>query len=100
MSGDDAGESAQIAPASMDAYEDEVRHNDLLIEIDTYKRELAEWGITMDALAAHSPKHAHLKSLCREIIDAAADDDEIMRTMWIKHYFPAKKSKRQSAIAG
>ena len=83
--------SAQVDAASLESYSESNRQSELAAEIESFKRELSEWGITMDALVEHSPKHARLKALCRVIIDAAAEDDEIMQTMWVKHYFPIKK---------
>lgn len=82
---------SQIDLMSADAYRESERQRDLVIEIDSYKRELVEWGITMDALVTHSPKHTRLKELCREIINAVAADEEILQVMWTKNYFPVKK---------
>ena len=90
---DVSGEYRQspINSISVEAFMENSRRNDLAIEIECYERELKEWGITMELLVRHSPKHSKLRNLCREIIDAAASDEEIMRIMWVKHYFPTKK---------
>ncbi|MCL1873731.1 MAG: hypothetical protein FWF85_06405 [Clostridiales bacterium] len=94
LENDDEDSSRQtdaIDSVSMDVYRKEQSQQDLVIEIESYKQELAKWGITMDALVTHSPKHTKLKATCRQIIDAAADSEEIMQIMLTKYYLPVKK---------
>jgi RNA polymerase sigma factor len=88
---EDIRESAHIAAVSIDAYEAGVERGYLVEEIAGFKQELAEWGITLDNLVAHSPKHAKTRSQCRAIIDAVKADDEILQIMWVKRYYPVKK---------
>lgn len=94
LESDDAenqGQASQIYAASVKIHHENERRGELVIEIESYKRELAEWGISMNALEAHSPKHTRLRGICREIIEAAAADFEIMQIMRTKRYFPIKK---------
>lgn len=80
-----------IDSVSLDIYSKDQKQEELVIEIDSYKQELAKWDITMDALVARSPKHAKLRATCRQIIEAAAADEEIMQIIWTKYYLPVKK---------
>jgi len=95
---DGSGRPSRIDLVSTEAYRESQRQRDLVIEIDSYKRELIEWGITMDTLAINSPKHARLTEICRKIVNAAAADEEIMQIMWTKHYFPIKKISNITGI--
>lgn len=80
-----------IDSLSVSASRENERRNDLVVEIECYKRELSEWGLSMDMLVANSPKHTRLRDVCRQIINAVAADEEIMEIMWTKKYFPIKK---------
>jgi len=89
---------SQINSVSVEMFKESNRRDDLATEIECYERELKEWGISMDSLAANSPKHSRLRGVCREIIDTAASDEGIMRTMRTKHYFPIKRISRLTKI--
>jgi len=95
---DDYGRLSPVDLVSVQEYRESDRQRDLVIEIDSFKRELAEWGITMDSLVENSPKHARLRAVCREIIDATAADEGIMLIMWTKNYFPIKKISELTQI--
>jgi RNA polymerase sigma-I factor len=88
---DSAGHTMLGDAVSIEIHRELERRNDLVFEIDSFKRELAEWDISMDALVAHSPKQARTKELCQKIINAVATDEDIMQVMWSRHYFHVKK---------
>ena len=88
---DGASMSPHIERASVDAYNESTRQNNFAVEIEYFKEELAEWGITMETLVEHSPKHSRVRDVYRAIIAAVAEDDEIMQTILVKRYFPIKK---------
>ena len=83
--------SPHIERASIDAYNEGIRQNNFAIEIEYFKQELADWGITMESLVEHSPKHSRVRDAYRAIIAAVARDEEIMQTILVKRYFPIKK---------
>jgi len=93
--GDDRNDSeafpSNIDKASINVYiEDEQRYS-LTLEIECFKAELSDWGITMAELAARSPKQAKLRAVYNKVVNDIADDAEIMRIILIKRYFPGKK---------
>jgi RNA polymerase sigma factor len=88
---EEIGESKPVLAASMDLYHKEAEQNALVMEIEQFKSELAEMGITMDMLVKHSPKHASLKAQYKSIIKKIKDDDEVRNAILVKKYFPVKK---------
>jgi len=95
---DTAWQPGAIDSVSMDVYRKDLSRQELVIEIDSFKQELAKWDITMDSLVARSPKHTKLKATCRQIIDATADNEEIMQIMWTKYYLPVKRISELTKI--
>jgi len=90
---EDGVSSYAIAKASIKAHEEGTQHNDLVSEIEEFKQELAQWGITMDILSENSPKQARTRAIYKEIAMQAAADSEILRIVKTMHYFPVKKVK-------
>lgn len=91
--GDEEQRSAQssvIAELSMRNYEAERRREALADEIEQFKTEIADWGITMESLAKASPKHKELRKTYYEAIAAITLDPDIMQTIRLKRYFPIK----------
>ncbi|MCL1790494.1 MAG: hypothetical protein FWG40_03905 [Peptococcaceae bacterium] len=84
-------ESRPIVEVSLKAFQAEQRQRDLAIEIEAFKQELKAWGITMDALVKHSPKHVKTRVLYDRITKEVAENDEIIHIMKTKHYYPVKK---------
>lgn len=83
----DAHTSA-IDLASIRSYEEGLRHELLVEEIEQFKSEIAVWGITLEDLEKASPKHSQLRKLYKEIVAIAVKTPEIAQTILIKHYFP------------
>ena len=77
--------------ASIEGYNEDIRRSCFAIEIDSFKKELAEWNITMDDLVMCSPKHARLRELYKRVVNSIVNDAEIVQIIFTKHYFPIKK---------
>ena len=94
----ESGYSRQVAAASLRNYDDSVRQRGLVLEIESFKQEIAEWGFSMDALVEHSPKQARTRTVYKEITGLIAADEEIMCTIRDKHYYPVKKISRLTKL--
>jgi len=88
---DEGVTSHLIDDASIKAHQKASQQRDLVLEIEEFKQELAEWGITMEMLAENSPKQAKTRAAYREIAKLVVMDDEILRIFQTMHYFPIKK---------
>ena len=93
---EDDGESEQnhinaIDELSMRIYDEQRRREMLECEIEQFKAELDDWGITMETLSHHSPKHKKLRDAYGEIISQIAGNNNIIQTICIKRYFPVKE---------
>lgn len=96
--GDGPLQADLLAAASQRQYAAQQEHFDLTLEIEQFKEELAQWGITMAALAHNSPKHARLRALCLRAVRLAANDQSIMQIFHIKRYVPIKKISEISQL--
>ena len=76
---------------SMRSYDNQRRRELLAYEIEQFKAELDDWGITMETLSNRSPKHKKLRDTYGEIISKIAGDQSIIQTIHIKRYFPVKE---------
>ena len=85
-----SAQSAAISRISMRNFKEERRREDLAEEIAEFKQEIAEWGITMESLAAASPKRKELRDEYYEIVAAILDNTEVMQTIKEKRYYPVK----------
>ena len=83
-------QSAAIIKLSIHSYNEERRQELLADEIEQFKAELAEWGITMEMLSRHSPKHKKLRETYKKIISQISQTADIIQTIHLKHYFPVK----------
>lgn len=83
-------QSAVITEISMRNYNKEHRQEMLLDEIEQFKAEIETWGITMEMLAKSSPKHKQLRKAYYDVLSTVLGDQEIMQTILLKRYFPAK----------
>jgi len=83
-------QSMAIENISMRLYETQRRQELLATEIEQFKAELGTWGITMEALSQQSPKHKALRNTYREIVYRISRAPDIMQTIQLKRYFPAK----------
>jgi RNA polymerase sigma factor len=68
-------------------------------EIEQYKEELKEWGISLEILSKQSPKHKALRKKYKDAIEKLAASSEIMRTLLVKRYFPVKKASEVSGLS-
>jgi len=82
--------SVVISEISMRNFKEERRREMLADEIEQFKQEITEWGFTMEALVAASPKHKELRVLYYKIVDAVINNTDIMQTIMLKRYFPIK----------
>jgi len=83
-------QSAIIEELSINSYNTEHRQSLLVDEIEQFQAELATWGITMDALSKHSPKHQKLRETYRGVITKIIQTPDIVQTIQLKRYFPTK----------
>ena len=97
----DEGESAGAAAInmiSMRNYEAERRREQIADEIEQFNSEIALWGITMEALVKASPKHKELRKTYYEVINAVAQNPDIMQTINLKRYFPIKEISKITGL--
>ena len=83
-------QSAAITEISLLRYDMERKREMVAEEVEQFKAEISEWGITMDALVKASPKHKELRKTYYDILAAVSEDTEIMQTIQQKRYFPIK----------
>ena len=88
--GHQSAQSIAINVISMSNYDEERRRELLVEEIEQFKREIASWGITLDALVKNSPKHKELRKTYDEIVTKVSENPDIMQTIHLKRYFPVK----------
>ena len=91
----EVGEGEPNGPAMLDVismrqYEEQTRQAKLVDEIEQFKLELAEWGISMDSLAKQSPKHKRVRDSYRMVVSGVLQNLDILQTIQIKRYFPIK----------
>jgi RNA polymerase sigma factor len=59
--------------------------------LEEYGRELAVWGIKLENLVKHSPKHKTLRDACRRAIGEILRDGDAVTLIFGKKRFPMKK---------
>jgi len=92
------GSSSAINKMSIREHED-TRHRDSIVdEIEQFKTELAQWSITMESLAAQSPKHKQLIETYAILISQVLEAPHVIQTMQIKRYFPVKEISKISGL--
>jgi len=87
---DDEQTSNAVYEASVNSYVENRRRESVAEEIEQFKSELAEWGITMQSLVRQSPKHKKLSDEYKTIIKQILESPDIMQTIGLKRYFPVK----------
>ena len=85
------GQSRPIQDASIENFRKGVSENLLSEEIDLYSKELVEWGISFSSLVDHSPHHASVRELYNAVVRAIMDDNDLIKTIREKKYYPIKK---------
>jgi len=85
-----SAQSVAIENISWKLYEKQRRQELLAEEIEQFKSELSTWGITMDALSRHSPKHKALRDTYRKVVYIISHSPDIIQTIQLKHYFPVQ----------
>ena len=93
-----ASQSAAISELSIRAYDEQRRRETLVDEIEQYKAELSTWGISMETLSKHSPKHKALRETYRQVITQVSKSDDIVQTIQVKRYFPVKAISEISGL--
>ncbi|MDR2737259.1 MAG: hypothetical protein LBB49_06800 [Gracilibacteraceae bacterium] len=88
---DGTAASDPLVEVSLKAFQAGLNRQDLASEIESLKRELAEWDITIDSLVKHSPKQEKTREAYKKIVREIADHDEIVQILWTKRYYPVKK---------
>lgn len=96
--GRESAQSAYIEEASERAYDAERRQAALQEEIEQFTLELEGWGITMESLTRHSPKHKKLRELYKTVVSAVAADMDIVQTIQLKRYFPVSAVAQLTGI--
>jgi len=97
---DESGNSRTmlIDKQSITAYRQNVAQAQLVEEIEQFQMELAEWGITMAVLVEQSPKHLELQRTYKRVVSQVLEDDDILQTIHVKHYFPVKAVAELSGL--
>ena len=85
-----SAQSHAISEISIRAYDAQRRQESLAIEIEQFKSELMTWGITMDALVKHSPKHQKLRETYKVVVSKVCQTPDVVQTIQLKRYFPIK----------
>ena len=80
-------------------YEENRRHEYLVDEIEQFKSELLTWGITMETLSKHSPKHRKLRDIIKSAIAITLNDDDILQTILLKRYVPVKTISKTAGVS-
>lgn len=83
---------------SMRSYDEQKRQELISDEIKQFKSELEAWGITLEALSKHSPKHKRLRDTYKGIVKVIADNEGILDTMRLKHYYPVKEISKATEL--
>ena len=86
-----AGESATVMQSAIKVFNFSVQQEMLRYEVESFKRDLNNWGIELEDLLRESPKHKASIRLYRRITLAALSDKDILNTVLNKKYFPIKK---------
>jgi RNA polymerase sigma factor len=85
-----SAQSGAIEEVSIRSYDAQRRQQSLVDEIEQFKAELTTWGITMDILTQHSPKHQKVRDTYKRVIAKICQSPDIVQTIQIKRYFPIK----------
>ena len=93
-----SAQSAALNQLSMRRYEEDLGHTMLVDEIEQFKAELMTWGITMETLSKHSPKHKALRESYKRVIMQVSKNADIIQTIQIKRYFPVKAVSEISGL--
>ncbi len=83
-----SAQSAVITEISTANYRQRLDNEALADEIEQFKVELAEWGITLETLVKQSPKHDRLREECKKTIARICDSPDILQVIQVKRYFP------------
>ncbi len=84
-------ENPAVMQSAIKVFNFSVQQELLRYEIDSFRRELSDWGIELEDLLRESPKHKALIQLYREIAQTVLTDTDILNTVLVKKYFPIKK---------
>lgn len=80
-----------ISSASLREHSRQSDAQQLRMEIEQFKDELAAWGISFDVLTRQSPAHKRLRQEYRAAVKSIAASREILDIIWKKKYFPISK---------
>ncbi|MCL1975191.1 MAG: hypothetical protein FWG61_03395 [Firmicutes bacterium] len=90
VDGESTSQSAAMEQIAFRTYYADQKQEKLLDEIEQFKLELSDWGITMESLAKNSPKHRKLRDEYKMAIKIICQTVDIVQTIQIKRYFPIK----------
>ena len=93
-----SAQSDAISEISLRFYEAQRRQESISEEIEQFKTELMTWGITMDALVKHSPRHKKLRETYCTVVTKICQDYDVMQTIQLKHYFPIKAAAELTGL--
>ena len=85
------GESATVMQSAIKIFNFSEQHEMLRCEVESFKKDLHNWGIELEDLLLEAPKHKTLIQLYRQITLAVLGDEEILNTVLNKKYFPIKR---------
>lgn len=90
-SDDDSRSLSPLVKASLEAFAENVHQHNLVLEIEAFKQEISKWNFSMDMLVEHSPKQERTRSVYKKIVEQACSNNEIVKTIYMKRYYPIKK---------
>lgn len=85
-----SAQTAAVEEISVRTYYMERNREMLVDEIEQFKVELGDWGITMDSLTKSSPKHQKLREDYRMAVAKIHQTPDLVQTIQLKRYFPVK----------
>ena len=85
-----SSQSMALNKMAMRSFEAQSRQETLKYEIQQFKEELLTWGITMNSLGKHAPKHKGLLETYKQVVVQICQNPDILQTIQLKRYFPVK----------
>ena len=90
--------SRLLGKVSVERYDSDMRQKKIAEELGQFRKDLASWKISMEALVKESPKHKALKTSYKAIVQTIMNSPQILETIINKHYLPIKEISKLSGL--
>lgn len=90
--------SSLLGKVSIERHGKEERQRLIAEELGHFRKELANWKISMETLVKESPKHASLRATYRDVVVAVLGSPSVMSTIFDKHYLPVKEISKLTGL--